>query len=80
MTQGVIRAGMVPVARKLRAYFAPVDRVSGNPTVFDPAKHGAFILDAPPSPWIDLGWIENQGRDIRVHDLTSLQQRGSLTL
>jgi CRP-like cAMP-binding protein len=27
-----------------------------------------------------LGWIENQGRDIRVHDLPSLQQRGSLTL
>jgi len=27
--------------------------------VFDPAKHGAFPLDDPPSPWIDLGWIEN---------------------
>jgi hypothetical protein len=27
--------------------------------VFDPAKHGAFLLDAPPSPWIDLGWVEN---------------------
>jgi hypothetical protein len=25
--------------------------------VFDPAKDGAFELDTPPSPWIDLGWI-----------------------
>src|SRR5207244_4145564 len=26
--------------------------------IFDPGKHGAFLLDAPPSPWIDLGEIE----------------------
>lgn len=59
MIQGTTRAGMMPVARRLRTYFAPIDRVSGTPTVFDPAKHGAFPLDDPPSPWIDLGWIEN---------------------
>jgi hypothetical protein len=50
---------MVPVARKMRAYFAPIDRVAGTPTLFDPAKHGVFSLDDPPKPWIDLGWLES---------------------
>jgi CRP-like cAMP-binding protein len=27
-----------------------------------------------------LGWIDNHGREIRVHDLRSLQHRGSITL
>ena len=53
------RAGLCPVSRKTRAYFAPVDRVSGATAVFDPSKDFGFELDAPPSPWIDLGWIEN---------------------
>jgi hypothetical protein len=30
--------------------------------VFDPAKYGAFDLELPPSPWIDLGWIANLRR------------------
>src|SRR5438094_6334315 len=42
-----------------RAYFAPVDRATGTPAIFDPGKHGAFSLDAPPAPWLDLGWIDN---------------------
>src|SRR5207302_9665983 len=42
-----------------RAYFAPVDRATGTPAIFDPGKHGAFPLDAPPAPWLDLGWIDN---------------------
>ncbi len=46
-----------PVTRRVRAYFAPVNRVAGLPTVFDPSVSGAFNLDAPPAPWIDLGWI-----------------------
>jgi hypothetical protein len=50
---------MVPVSRKVRAYFAPVNRETESPAVFDPGKHGAFELDAPPSPWLDLGWIDN---------------------
>lgn len=50
---------MPPVASRVRAYFAPVDRVNRVPTVFDPSVSGQFSLDAPPSPWIDLGWIEN---------------------
>jgi hypothetical protein len=24
--------------------------------VFDPAQMGAFALDSPPAPWVDLGW------------------------
>ena len=48
---------MAPVARRVRAYFAPVDRVSGTPTVFDPAR--PFDLDAPCAPWIELGAIDN---------------------
>jgi hypothetical protein len=46
-----------PVTRRVRAYFAPVNRVAAQPTIFDPSVNGAFNLDAPPSPWIDLGWI-----------------------
>src|SRR5882762_9599549 len=53
------RTGMRPVGRETRAYFAPVDRVSGNAAVFDPSKDAGFILDAPTAPWIDLGWVEN---------------------
>ena len=45
-----------PVTRRVRAYFAPVDRSSGTPTLFDPAQQGRFDLDAPPAPWLDLGW------------------------
>ena len=52
------RTGMRPVARQTRAYFAPVDRVSGSAVVFDPSKDAGFLLDAPTAPWIDLGWIE----------------------
>jgi hypothetical protein len=53
------RAGLRPVARQVRAYFAPVDRVNGPTAVFDPSKDYAFQLDAPTAPWTDLGWIEN---------------------
>jgi hypothetical protein len=48
-----------PVARRVRAYFAPVNRATTTPTLFDPAEQGRFNLDAPPSPWISLGWIQN---------------------
>jgi len=53
------RAGLRPIARQTRAYFAPVDRVNGPTAVFDPSKDYGFQLDAPTAPWIDLGWIEN---------------------
>jgi hypothetical protein len=28
------------------------------PTVFDAAEQGAFDMDTPPAPWVDLGWIQ----------------------
>ena len=48
-----------PMARSVRAYFAPVNRAAAQPSIFDPSAHGQFSLSAPPAPWIDLGWIEN---------------------
>ncbi len=51
-----------PLTRRVRAYFAPVNRVAEQPTVFDPSVSGSFNLDAPPAPWIDLGWITNLSR------------------
>jgi hypothetical protein len=53
------RAGLRPIARQMRAYFAPVNRVTGATAIFDPSQNGSFQLDVPPAPWIDLGWIEN---------------------
>ena len=47
-----------PVARRVRAYFAPVSRVSQTPVIFDASEQGGFNLDAPPAPWVDLGWIK----------------------
>lgn len=48
-----------PVARRVRAYFAPVNRPAQTPALFDPAEQGRFSLDAPPAPWMSLGWIQN---------------------
>ncbi len=59
MSTSPLRAAMVPITRRIRAYFAPVNRETETPAVFDPGKHGAFPLDAPPSPWLDLGWIDH---------------------
>lgn len=50
-----------PAVRRVRAYFAPVKRVAGQPsvpTLFDPAQNGSFALATPPAPWLDLGWIQ----------------------
>jgi hypothetical protein len=52
-------AAMIPVSRAVRAYFAPYDPTAGQPSVFDPGLNAGFLLDAPPSPWVDLGWIDN---------------------
>ena len=54
-----LRTSMVPVSRKMRAYFARVERDTETPTIFDPGQSGKFALDSPPVPWVDLGWIEN---------------------
>jgi hypothetical protein len=47
------------VARRVRGYFAPVNRTAQTPALFDPAEQGAFSLEAPPAPWISLGWIQD---------------------
>lgn len=57
-TLGVV-ASVAPVSRRVRAYFAPVNRSAGLPTLFDPAQLGRFALDSPPAPWVDLGWISH---------------------
>jgi len=46
-----------PVTRRVRGYFAPVNRSAQAPVLFDAAEEGGFSLDNPPSPWISLGWI-----------------------
>lgn len=46
-----------PIARRVRAYFAPVNRAASKPTIFDPAQSGSFDLNEPPAPWFDLGWL-----------------------
>jgi hypothetical protein len=56
-----LRAAMVPVLRRWRAYFAPVNRTTEIPVVFDPA-HGVFAPDLPPGPWLDLGWVDKLQR------------------
>lgn len=45
-----------PVTRRVRAYFAAVNRGAGQPTMFDPAGMAAFDVNVPPGPWVDLGW------------------------
>jgi hypothetical protein len=62
MSTTPLRAAMVPVMRQMRAYFAPVNRTTEAPTIFDPGVSGAFPLDTPPAPWVDLGWIDNFAR------------------
>ncbi len=59
MSTSPVRPAMVPVTREMRAFFAPVNRTTETPTIFDPAASGAFALDSPPVPWLDLGWIES---------------------
>ncbi len=45
------------IARRTRAFFAPVNRATNTPTIFDPAVNAGWSDAAPPAPWVDLGWI-----------------------
>jgi len=60
-TSGLI-AGTAPATRRVRAYFAPVNRATATPTIFDAAQNGGFELDVPPPPWVDLGWVTGFSR------------------
>jgi len=55
----VMQPGLPPAARRVRGYFAPVDRLSATPTAFDAAAVASFDPDTPPAPWTDLGWIDD---------------------
>ena len=60
---------MAPIAKWVRAYCAPVDRSTETPTWFDASS--AFDFDAPPPPWVALGYVANLKR-AGVTKLTSM--------
>jgi hypothetical protein len=43
----------------VRGFFAPVNRSAQTPVIFDPVEQGRFSMDAPPTPWVSLGWIQD---------------------
>jgi hypothetical protein len=51
------RAAMQEYFGEVRAYFAPVNRMTESGTVFDPSV--SFDLNNPPSPWVPLGMVRN---------------------
>ena len=50
---------MWPLTEAVRAYVVPIDRNSGTSVPFDPSAQGEFALDLPPTPFLDVGWVEN---------------------
>lgn len=54
----VMQPSLPPTVRRVRGYFAPVHRVTGAATSFDGTQVATFDVDAPPAPWVDLGWID----------------------
>jgi hypothetical protein len=76
-----VRAGMVPITRRVRGYFAALNRETAAPVIFDPAKNGLFDLEEPPAPWISLGWIDNFRRSsgIKTETIRSGVQSSSAT-
>src|ERR1700722_17075497 len=54
----VMQPGLPPAVRRVRGYFAPVNRLTATPTAFDPTTAAAFDPDTPPAPWMDLGWSD----------------------
>ncbi len=53
----VMQPGLPPSVRRVRGYFAPVNRLTATPSAFDGTAAAAFDPDTPPTPWVDLGWI-----------------------
>jgi hypothetical protein len=57
-TPALVMQPSLPLAvRRIRGYFAPVNRATATPTAFDATTVASFDPDAPPAPWVDLGWI-----------------------
>lgn len=48
-----------PVTNRVQAFFAPVNRATATPALFDAAGQLNFNPAAPPAPWVSLGWIKN---------------------
>jgi hypothetical protein len=68
-----IMQNTTPIARRVRAYFAPVARANDTATIFDPAQSGRFLLDSPPAPWLDLGWCTGFRRSTDTAGITPLR-------
>jgi hypothetical protein len=67
----------IPIARCVRAWFAPVERESGTPAVFDPSKHNP---SAPGAPWVDLGGVNNFRRTPATqHELLRAGAKSAVT-
>ncbi len=58
----VMQPSLPPAVRRVRGYFAPVNRLTATPTVFDATTVASFDPDAPPAPWVDLGWLSGFAR------------------
>jgi hypothetical protein len=54
----VMQPGLPPAVRRVRGYFAPVNRLTATPAAFDATTVASFDPDAPPDPWVELGWID----------------------
>ena len=61
MSTSPLRPAMVPVMRQMRVLCTgeSSDRDAND---FRSAASGLFPLNAPPAPWIDLGWIDEFDR------------------
>ncbi len=58
MMEGCAENACTPVTGLVRAYFAAVNRNLPSPVAFDASVYGQFDLEAPPAPWVDLGWVD----------------------
>ena len=74
----ILHSQMQPLGRLVRAYFAPVDRNSGDVAIFDPAAQGMADLDAPPAPWISLGEVSSFRRSPETAVQVVRQQDGGV--
>ena len=50
------------VVGRTRVYFAPVQRSTGEPTIFDPASSAGWSGGASVAPWVDLGCVSGLSR------------------
>jgi hypothetical protein len=53
----VMQPSLPPAVRRVRGYFAPVNRLTATPATFDATTVASFDPDTPPAPWIELGWM-----------------------